>query len=72
MSVNPLKSIPLLRDPRTSYNRMAWGCQSMLKFRSWLDTGAYCNLSRHCLRDTSILVPWTFKYKVLMTLLIAT
>ena len=31
MSVNPQKSILLLRFLRTSYNSMSWGCEGMLK-----------------------------------------
>ena len=64
MSVNPYKSILLLRFLKASYNSMSWGYPDMLK------RGVTClwspkdgNLSYLCLGTTSLLVPETFKFK---------
>ena len=73
MSVNPQRSILLLRFLRTSYNSMPWGFPAMLKSRSGIDmVSRDGDLSYLCLLATFLLVPETFKFKIFEAWLPAT
>ena len=61
MSVNPWKSILLLRLQRISYNSMSWGCLGMLKNRSGMNVVSNrCNFVPKAIKKKLVLAPHDF------------
>ena len=63
MSVNPWKSIPLIRFQNTSYNSKSWGCPGMLQSKSDMDVVSNMRIYHFFVKGLHPIGPETFKFR---------